>query len=391
MLAGLKSVPWPIAGALALGGALTVVGALLIINSGSSRARPAPRPAPEPSSEPSPAPERTAGQLARPAGHSPERSLATLVGQRFMVGLHGATPTKELLKAVREGKIGGIVLFPDGADPAAAGEAVAELQEAARRGDNPPLLVAVDQEGGPIKRFPQGPPRRSLAETTRNQAFIEGQATGSFLKELHANVDLAPVVDLGLAESVIAQQGRTISADPQQVGRIAAAFVDGLQQPHTIAVAKHFPGLGSATVNTDEGRSEVTADVGQSLLPFRAVIRAGVRGVMVSTAIYSSLDPRHPAAWSRRIVGGLLRRHLGFRYLAFTDSLDSAGVHASTGTPAAAAAAARAGVDLLMVTELDSFAPAFRAVLASAENGRLPASRLEASYRRIVTAKDWAR
>ena len=277
-----------------------------------------------------------------------------------MVGLRGTVVQSALLEDARKGTIGGVVLFPEGAGRSETARAVAALQKAARRGGNPPLLIATDQEGGPVKRFPQGPPHRRLSEADQQQAFTEGQKTGTFLKEMRINTDLAPVLDLGLPGSFIAEEGRTISADPAQVGEIGGAFAAGLQQTLTLAVAKHFPGLGAAPVNTDESRVEVTAGVDHSLLPYRGLIAGGVKGVMVSTASYRTLDPAHGAAWSRKIVTGLLREKLGFEGLVFSDDLSTAGVQEWMSTPAASRAAAKAGVDILMIGEPNSFRSAYR-------------------------------
>jgi beta-N-acetylhexosaminidase len=392
-LGALKSVPWPTAVALVLGGALSVVGVLLIINSGSSRAGARSEPGRD---VPSPAGrqpghaqgERPAAATRHPAGVT----LAKLVGQRFMVALRGVAPTEALLEDARRGEIGGVLLFPEGSGKAAVRGAVTELQSAARQGHNPQLLIATDQEGGPIKRFAQGPPRRALSSgITQQQAAVEGQRTGTFLEAMGINTDLAPVADLGLPGSFIAGQGRTISADPQTVTAVAGGFVAGLQQTQTLAVAKHFPGLGSAAVNTDQERSEVTAPVDESLHPFAALSGLGVKGVMVSTAIYRELDPEHGAAWSRRIVTGLLRDTLGFEGLIFSDDLTSTGVRESLSAPEAAREAAEAGVDILMIGEPSSFHPALRTVLGAAKHGKLPLSQLVDSYARIRAAKEWAR
>lgn len=381
----MKSVPPRTALALVLGGAVSVVVALLIINSGSSRAGTESRTIRIQGRVVSVPPARRGSGDA----HLPAAALEKLVGQRFMVGLRGTAVQSALLEDARKGMIGGVLLFPEGAGGAEVSRATAELQAAARQGGNPPLLIATDQEGGPVKRFPQGPPLRGLSDTDVAQALTEGQRTGGYLRDMQINTNLAPVVDLGLPESFIAQEGRTISADPHKVGKIGGAFAAGLQQTLTLAVAKHFPGLGHATVNTDLHRTEVTAGVSRSLIPFRELIKTGVKGVMVSTAAYRSLDPAHGAAWSRKIVTGLLRRKLGFGGLVFSDDLSTDGVHEWMSTPAAAKAAAKAGVDILMIGEPNSFRPAFRAVVSAARKGALKPRQLSASYRRIAAAKEW--
>ncbi len=390
MLDDLRAVPWPTALALFAGGAAaTAILLILVAGSGGGSAATLKR-----SVHPR---IRTGGEAAavrrrpkREAESPPtERvSVARMVGQRFMVGLRGMEPSSVLLGDVRRGEIGGVVLFPEGASPAATGAAVARLEHAAAAGGEPPLLIATDQEGGQVKRFPGGPPKKPLSALSAETALREGQATGIFLRRCGIDVDLAPVVDLGLPGSFIAEQGRTISANPNTVTRIALAFAGGLGQVRTMPVAKHFPGLGGALTNTDEGRSVVESGLSSSLKPYAALIGSGIPAIMLSTAIYTKLDPSHGAAWSGKVVGGLLRHRLGFHGLAISDDLSSHGVADTLPIPEAVTESARAGVDMLMVAEPEWFRPAYRAVLRAAEEGRVSERNLVSSYERILRAKE---
>jgi beta-N-acetylhexosaminidase len=130
---------------------------------------------------------------------------------------------------------------------------------------------------------------------------------------------------------------------------MARAFVDGLQENPLAATAKHFPGLGLASGNTGHGRiviGSATWKIRQGLLPFQSAVRAGVQLGMLSTAIYPRLDAsRKPAAFSLRIVYGLLRKQFGFKSVTVTDSLTAP---AADRIPPAATRAMLAGSDLLI-------------------------------------------
>jgi beta-N-acetylhexosaminidase len=387
----LRTVPWPAAVALFLGGAASMAILLVLVigsGSGSAATRNGHRPHRL----------RTAGEAsaarARPKAREAESppaerpSIARMAGQRFMVGLRGVEPSQALLADARRGAIGGAVLFPEGASPAAVKTAVAKLQQAAEAGDNPRLLIATDQEGGPVKRFQDAPPHKPLSSLSSYAALREGQMTGIFLRRYGINVDLAPVVDLGLPESFMTKERRTISSNPDEVTKIASAFDDGLEA-NAMPVAKHFPGLGGASTNTDEGRTVVEAGLASSLKPYKALIYGNVPAIMLSTAIYATLDPSHGAAWSRRIVGGLLRREMGFRGLAISDDLSSAGVADSLPSVGAAAIdSAKAGVDIVMIADPESFPSAYEALLSAAEKGRISEQNLTSSYDRILLAKE---
>lgn len=389
MLEDLRGVRWYVALALVAGGALTALALALVLDSGGGSAAP-PTVTVHSHVEP-PGATREGPSALKPEAESPAGatvSVSRMVGQRFMVGLREAMPSTALLADARRGELGGVVIFTEESGSAHVKSAISALQRAATAGGNRQLLIATDQEGGEIKRLP-GPPDQPLSSLSPAAAQREGSATGRYLRSYGVNVDLAPVVDLGLPGSFMTAQGRTISANPGKVAAVATAFAGGLEQTGVLPVAKHFPGLGSATRNTDEERSVVEASVNQSLIPFREVIaRVHPTGVMVSTAIYTQLDPDNGAAWSRKIVAGVLRHRLGFEEgLVFSDALSSDGVAQTLPVTEAVTKAAAAGVDLILV-EPESFHLAHDAVVRAAREGQVTKQNLNSSYGRILQAKE---
>lgn len=319
--------------------------------------------------------------------------LDRLVGQRLMVRMSDeATP--ELVDASRRGEIGGVILFPPaGVAPADLSQQVERLQRAAEQGGNPPLLVATDQEGGDVKRFPDGPPQRSPTELGADgnvtAAAAEGGETAVYLAQFGVNVDLAPVLDVPVSDSFMAE--RAFGDDPALVADVGVAFGDGLSQGGVAATAKHFPGLGLATVNTDLAPSTVDASADElrpGLEPFEAAVASGVGLVMLSNATYPALDPGAPAGLSRRIVEEELRDGLGFDGVVITDDLEAGAISAGFGASDAAVEAARAGADVLLFATGAEPGPLAEALLQSAQRGRLDRESLEASYERITALKN---
>ena len=246
-----------------------------------------------------------------PAGSTLDR----LVGQTIMTGMSGTTPSASLLDRVRRGEVGAVILFGANVTSTAQVRAlVAKLQQAARAGGNSPLLIATDQEGGPVRRFPDGPPFDSAATMGRRDTAAAvrsiGRAAGGYLRARGVDVNLAPVVD-GPSSPSSFLGSRAFSRDVRIVARLGPAFAAGVQQAGVAATAKHFPGLGTASANTDEAQVVIhtsAKELTARLVPFRTTIRAGVRLVMVSNASYPSLDPRGlPAALSPVIADTLLR------------------------------------------------------------------------------------
>ena len=87
------------------------------------------------------------------------------------------------------------------------------------------------------------------------------------------------------------------------------------------------------------------------LLPFAAVVRAGVAAVMTAAIVVPSVEPVNPGTFSRALLEGVLRQELGFDGVIVTDALDMAGASAVTGIPEAAVRALAAyGIKALLLT-----------------------------------------
>ncbi len=333
-----------------------------------------------------------AAVVACPGSAAVPKTLEQLVGQTIVTGLSGQTPSASLLARIRAGEVGGVVLFGRniGSDGDVA-RLVSQLQAAAAAGGNPPLLVAVDQEGGAVKRFADGPPDvspRTLGqEGDVGHAAAEGAATASFLRGLGVDVDLAPVLDTPSSPSSWLGS-RAYSRNRFVNATLGTAFLNGLQQGGVAATAKHFPGLGTARTTTDT--SAVVVDTSapaldRRLLPFRRAIAAGVSLVMVSNAGYPAYDPTGtPASLSEPIVGGVLRKRLGFRGVVITDALEAPGPRRHR---QAAVEAHRAGVDLLLYTHEKDSAAAFSQLVAAVRSGALPLATVTQATTRIAALK----
>jgi beta-N-acetylhexosaminidase len=319
--------------------------------------------------------------------------LKRLVGQTIVAKLGAKGPDQALIKRVRQGQVGGLIVFPS--DPQKLKADVQRLQAAASAGDNPPLLVMIDQEGGDVKRLKTGPPDVSPADLGKGgdegQAKDQGQKTGSYLKGLGVNVDLAPVLDISQPTTADSLKGRTFGSDPAVVTKVGVAFAEGLQDGGIVATAKHFPGLGRATTNTDNQPTNVAATSDQlqaDLDPFKAAIAAGVRMVMVSTATYPTLGAKKPAAFSPTIVKQLLHGRLGFDGVTITDDLEGAAVTSTLPPLVAATAALKAGEDMLLYAKnTNASANAFGDLVREVKSGQLDRAVVQSAYDQITSLK----
>ena len=390
---------------MALGLVVFAIGLVVFTASrmaGASTSSPAPSlvalasPTPTPSPTPSPTASPTATPDPTPTP-TPPPTLEQLVGQKLVVRMDGNAPSKSLLARAKAGEIGGVVLFRfqvKGEGQIRA--AIKSLQAAAKAGGQPPLLIAIDQEGGGIRAFPWAQPVMSASRMGRIKDLEDvkslGAAAGLALAKLGVNVDLAPVADVpGTKPSFMRDTLRTFSSDPEKVGRVASAFAEGLASQDVAATIKHFPGLGRVARNTDRYVETVRATrsaLDKDLAPFSAAIEAGVPLVMLSNATYTALDPDNAAGWSRAIATDLLRGELGYTGATITDSLNGTAASRDLSARSLAALAARAGVDLVMLTgDEASTKRAHTLLMQRATSGWLDRADLEASYARILALK----
>lgn len=289
----------------------------------------------------------------------------------------------------------------------------ADLKPAATVRPGPAPMVMVDEEGGPVQRLGADvealPSPRQMAATLTPAAVQQLALTvGRQMLSLGVTVDLAPVLDLdgGPALSATDPDGpRSFSTDPTVATAYGMAFAAGLQSAGVLAVAKHFPGLGGASGNTDYGPAAtppLTQLEGAGLVPFEKAAGSGIRAVMVANATVPGLTAQ-PASVSASVITQWLRDRLHFSGLVMTDSL-SAGAISAAGysVSSAAVAAIEAGADLVLfgstLTAADTaqLAPGplagttagvVSAITAAVSSGALPTARFDQAALDVVKAK----
>ena len=314
-------------------------------------------------------------------------TLRRQVGQLLVSSFDGATVPPYLRRRLGAGETAGVILF--GANGGTA-EQWRSLTRGVQRGARGSALVAVDQEGGQIRTLQvAGPQPGQAAQGDPAEVRAVARDAGRELSELGVNVNLAPVADV--ATGAAALGGRTFAGGPGEVAARTAAAVTGLRSGGVAATAKHFPGLGAATVNTDDG--PVTISVPRAVLedrelvPFRAAVRVGVPLVMLSHALYPALDGKRIASQSPAVVRGLLRRRLAFGGVIVTDSMEAAAVLARSGVADAAERSVRAGADLILMTGSASWNEVFPRLLARARSSPEFRGQVRVAAARVLALK----
>jgi beta-N-acetylhexosaminidase len=327
------------------------------------------------------------------AGADTSPTIEQMAGQLMLVRMQGQVPSDSFLARVRNGEIGGVVLFDTNYGSTGPASLISSLQAAARAGNQPPLLIAVDQEGGIVKRLPGAPSLSAPQMRSATIAAAQGLATARSLGAYGVNTDLAPVLDVGRGGFITP---RSFGPTPTAVAARGPAFAAGLARGHVLAAAKHFPGLGYATLNTDQSVAKVTATARQlktDWAPFITAIRGGIPLVMMSTAVYPALGSNLPAALSPNIVNDL--RRLGFTGVVVTDALQTPGVNGFMTTARAAVKSVQAGDDLVLAAgSADSLADtdgastsAYDALVAAAHSGSVKPQILRSAYAAVLALK----
>ena len=296
-------------------------------------------------------------------------------GQLVVLRFAGTTAPPYVRRALRERRAAGVILFADNiASPAQLRALTAQLQRSARGR----ALISVDQEGGVVKRVPWAAPRVAQTQLrTAAAATAEARRAGRDLHAAGVNVTYAPVADVA---TTAVMRPRAFPGGPGAVAALTAASVRGYRRTGVAPAAKHFPGLGAATANTDFANATARADA----RPFLAAVRAGVPLIMASHALYPALDRTRIASQSRRILTTLLRKRMGFKGVVVTDSLEAKAVVRRSSTPEAAVRSVRAGADLALTTGRGSYLPVLRALVRAAHGSAAFRARVRESAARVL-------
>ncbi len=282
------------------------------------------------------------------------------VGRLFMAGIPGPTLDKGTESLIREFCLGGVILFNRNIkDPVQLALLCKDLQDKALYYHGIPLFIAVDQEGGVVTRlkkpFTQFPGNKAIANDKEPLARAREFAlvTAREMRLVGLNMDLAPVLDVCGNECETHLKGRTFGDDPRKVAELGSTVIKILQENAILATAKHFPGLGKATLDPHNHLPTIRANTKDihnvDLMPFRAAMSENVSTIMSSHAVYTDLEPDLPATISYNILTRLIREEMGFNGLIMTDDLEMGSIRDNWGVAEGAVAAFEAGADILLI------------------------------------------
>ena len=338
--------------------------------------------------------------------------LENIIGQLFLLGFKGASVdiAHPIIRDLSKRNLGGVILFDrllaeqqDQNNIISAAQ-TKTLTSSLRKYASTPLLIAIDQEGGLVRRLKPHcgfPETASAAELGRRDditlTHIHAASTAATLHGLGINFNLAPVVDLNSfpENPVIGGLQRSFSDDPTCVIRHSAAWIRAHHHYNILSCLKHFPGHGSSQTDSHLGFTDISSSWQQEeLVPFKSLIEKGLAdSIMFGHLFHKELDPDYPASLSPAVVSGLLRRQLGYQGPAITDDLQMKAITEKYGLEEAVCQALAAGIDMIIIGNNLDYDPGvlkriIPAVSQAVKKKKIPETRISSAWQRVKKLKD---
>src|SRR5438046_6411698 len=193
-----------------------------------------------------------------------------------------------------------------------------------------PLFITTDFEGGLVNKL-RHRTRERASETTicatgnTQVAYTAGRNAAADLTSLGLNVNFMPIVDVLTNPNNPGLPDRTFGSDPTLVTTMGRAYLKGLTDGGVIGCLKHFPGLGSASIDPHFSLPHMERSLATlkavDFVPYRTLINEGiVPMVMVTQILNPQLDATLPTSLSPNVVTKLLRQQTNFKGLIIRES-----------------------------------------------------------------------
>lgn len=321
------------------------------------------------------------------------------VGQKLVIGFPGTEVDEKLEEFIRAYQIGNFILFKHNIESVPQVTRLCQrLQSITKEATGYPAFITIDQEGGMVTRLSDDcmnlPGAMAMAAIGDQEKIYQvAKLTGEQLRALGINFNLAPVVDINSNADNPVIGVRSYGDQPEEVAKCAVAMVNGLLDGGVLASAKHFPGHGDTSVDSHLSLPQVNKTLEEvmecELVPYKAVIEAGIPAIMTTHILYPALEDQHlPATMSRKIITGLLKEKLGFKGLVISDCMEMNAIKEYYGTVNGILSAVKAGVDLVFVSHTMSLAKeASDAMTAALDRQELSVEEMDASVQKILSYK----
>ena len=355
----------------------------------------------------------TVKQIAISKAELSDEQLKNEIGQMIITGFRGTeiSENSDVYKIIKDVKVGGVVLFDYDVPSSSFPRNIVNYEQAKnlifdiQKYSATPLFIAVDAEGGNVNRLKQKygflpivSAEKMGQDKTLQTTYKESTDLAVELRGLGFNMNLAPVVDVNINSKnpIIGVLGRSFSSDAKEVSKQAKIFIENLQEDDIVAVAKHFPGQGSATEDSHDGQVDITNTYkNEELLPYQNLNNNGLlKAVMVAHIINKNIDKNYPATLSEIFLQNILRKQVGFNGVIISDDMQMAAISKNYSFDEAIITAINAGVDMLTVLnnspngyDKDLALKTRNIIFDAVKSGKIKEQRITGSYNRILNLK----
>ncbi|MFI3298776.1 MAG: glycoside hydrolase family 3 N-terminal domain-containing protein [Rikenellaceae bacterium] len=351
-------------------------------------------------------------------GFAQEVSLEEKVGQLLVVGFKGYEPSAQVIEAIEEYNVGGVIFFdlslsdksPSGGygsrnieSPAQLKRLVDSLQSIAQRAGLPELFIAIDQEGGKVNRlkakygFPESVSAEYLGQFSLDSTIKYSIECAQTLSSVGVNINFAPCVDLAVnpENPIIAGKERAFSGSSDKVISYSRAWIKQQNSGGIITSLKHFPGHGSSLSDSHHGLTDITSTWSSTeLKPYEVLIGEGYDDiVMIGHLFNSNFDEEYPASLSKKTID-ILRSEYQYDGVVATDDMNMGAIVEHYSLSEALLLALNAGVDMVVmgnnakVFEADLVSRTHAIIMELVRSGRLSEGRIDEAYRRVMRLKE---
>ena len=344
---------------------------------------------------PTPAAHLTGSDIAR--GIVRNMTLEQKLGQMVIVEFYGSTLNADLIQMIQGSQVGGVLIENKNGNAQTRNQLIT-LNQGMQAAAHIPLFITTDFEGGYVNELRRITGERmsesEIGATGKTQAAYDaGHSAAKDLSALGLNVNFMPIVDVLTNANNPGLPMRTFGSDPTMVTNMGRAYLKGLTDGGVIGCLKHFPGLGSASIDPHSSlpymnRSTATLNA-VDLVPYRTMIAEGiVPMVMVTHILNPQLDPKLPSSLSPNVVTKLLRDQLHFKGVIISDTLWMGGISNTYNLAQAAVLAVKAGTDLLLGPRgLHDTRFMVTGLRQAVEKGQISMNQVNASVQRILELK----
>lgn len=305
--------------------------------------------------------------------------------------------TSDMLSYIKKYNIGGIILFANNIHtPDQLKKMTAQIAGSSDYG----MFICTDEEGGIVARLANTKsfdlPKLSNMQkigasgNTENAKDV-GRTIGKYLGEYGINVDFAPDSDVNTNPKNIVIGQRAFGSNPELVGKMVGACIEGFHEENMITAIKHFPGHGDTTGDTHDGFVNVNKTweemVTCEIIPFKAGIAAGTDMIMTAhISAEKATGNKYPSSLSHFMIQEKLREEIGYEGVVITDSMSMGAIKKHYSSEESAVLAIKAGVDIILMPF--DFESSYYAVLEAVKNDIISEKRIDESVKRILSLKN---